>query len=48
MPALRRLHSGAAFQLVSTSVAVLEDVETVAQEVVPYAFGYVLAGQPNL
>ena len=45
---LRRLHGGTAFQLVSTSVAVLEDVETIAQDVEPYAFGYVLAGQPNL
>jgi hypothetical protein len=38
---LRRLHGGTALQLVSASVAVLEDVETISQEVGPYAFGYV-------
>jgi hypothetical protein len=45
---LRRLHGGKALQLASTSVAVLEDIETIAQEMEPYAFGYVLASPRNL
>lgn len=43
---LRRLNGGSALELVSGSVAALEDVETVAISAGAYAFGHVLAAEP--
>ncbi len=40
---LRRLNGGSALELASGSVAALDDVETVAMQSVPYAFGHLPA-----
>jgi hypothetical protein len=45
---LRRLNGGSALELVSGSVAALEDVETVSISSGPYAFGHLPAAGPPL
>jgi hypothetical protein len=45
---LRRLNGGSALELVSGSVAALEDIETVAISAGAYAFGHLLAAEPAL
>jgi hypothetical protein len=44
---LRRLNGGSALELVSGSVAALEDVETVSTSCGPYAFGHLPALEPS-
>lgn len=45
---LRRLNGGGAFELLSGSVAALEDIETVPIRTGPYAFGYVSAAASHI
>jgi hypothetical protein len=40
---LRRLHGGTALELVSGSVAALQDIETISMDVMPFTGGYVRA-----
>jgi hypothetical protein len=45
---LRRLNGGSAFELVSGSVAALEDVETISIPCGPYAFGHLPAAELSI
>jgi hypothetical protein len=45
---LRRLNGGSAFELVSGSVAALEDVETITISCGPYAFGHLPAAEQSI